>query len=62
VVIAGAEAEREKHRRKGLPPMLLQVGAISTSMSLQRMGRQHASPFVGQWAPTFLIPGLCTAR
>jgi hypothetical protein len=34
------------------------VGAISTSMSLQLMGRQHASLFVGQWAPTFLLLGL----
>ena len=34
------------------------VGAISTSISLQIMGRQHASLFVGQWAPTLLILGL----
>jgi hypothetical protein len=34
------------------------VGAISTSISLQMMGKQHASLFVGQWAPTLLILGL----
>jgi hypothetical protein len=34
------------------------VGCISTSMTLQLMGRQHASLFVGQWAPTLLILGL----
>ena len=34
------------------------IGAISTSMTLQAMGRKHASLFVGQWAPTFLILGL----
>jgi hypothetical protein len=34
------------------------VAAISTSMTMQLMGKQHASLFVGQWAPTFLILGL----
>ena len=34
------------------------VGAMSTSLTLQMMGRQHASLFVGQWAPTLLIMGL----
>jgi len=34
------------------------VGAISTSVTLQMMGKQHASLFVGQWAPTLLILGL----
>ena len=33
--------------------------AIGTSLTLQMVGRQHASQFVGQWAPTFLILGLC---
>ena len=32
--------------------------AISTSITLQLMGKQHASLFVGQWAPTLLILGL----
>jgi hypothetical protein len=34
------------------------VGAISTSLTLQIMGKAHASQFVGQWAPTLLILGL----
>ena len=34
------------------------IGAISTSVTLQLMGKQHASLFVGQWAPTLLILGL----
>jgi len=34
------------------------VGAMSTSITLQLMGKQHASLFVGQWAPTLLIMGL----
>jgi hypothetical protein len=34
------------------------VGAISTSLTLRILGREHASLFVGQWAPTFLILGL----
>jgi hypothetical protein len=32
--------------------------SILGSMALQCSGRQHASLFVGQWAPTFLILGL----
>ena len=34
------------------------VGAMATSLTLQIMGKQHASLFVGQWAPTMLIFGL----
>jgi hypothetical protein len=34
------------------------VGAMATSATLQMMGNKHASLFVGQWAPTFLILGL----
>jgi hypothetical protein len=34
------------------------VGAMGTSLTLQMMGKQHASQFVGQWAPTLLILGL----
>jgi len=33
-------------------------GSIMGSLVLQATGRQHASLFVGQWAPTFLILGL----
>ena len=34
------------------------LGSMATSMTLQLMGNKHASLFVGQWAPTFLIFGL----
>jgi hypothetical protein len=34
------------------------VAAMSTSLSLQLMGKQQASNFIGQWAPTLLIFGL----
>jgi hypothetical protein len=34
------------------------IGAITTSLTLQIAGKQHASQFVGQWAPTLLILGL----
>jgi hypothetical protein len=34
------------------------LGSIGISLGLQVMGKQHASNFVGQWAPTFLILGL----
>ncbi len=34
------------------------VGAASASLTLQMLGKDHASLFVGQWAPTLLILGL----
>ena len=34
------------------------MGSIATSLTLQMSGKSHASNFVGQWAPTFLILGL----
>jgi hypothetical protein len=34
------------------------VGSIGVSLALKAAGRDHASLFVGQWAPTFLILGL----
>jgi hypothetical protein len=34
------------------------LGSIATSLTLQMSGNKHASTFVGQWAPTFLILGL----
>lgn len=34
------------------------VGSMATSATLQMMGNKHASVFVGQWAPTFLILGV----
>jgi len=32
--------------------------SIAGSLAMQLAGRQHASMFIGQWAPTFLILGL----
>ena len=34
------------------------MGSIAASLTLQISGKQHASTFVGQWAPTLLILGL----
>ena len=34
------------------------ITAIGASATLQMMGKQSASVFVGQWAPTLLILGL----
>ena len=34
------------------------IGSIATSLTLQISGNRHASTFVGQWAPTFLILGV----
>jgi len=34
------------------------LGSIGASLMLQVGGKPHASNFVGQWAPTFLILGL----
>jgi hypothetical protein len=34
------------------------LSSIGVSLTLQASGRRHASMFVGQWAPTFLILGL----
>jgi hypothetical protein len=34
------------------------VGVMTASATLQIMGRQNVSLFVGQWAPTLLILGL----
>jgi hypothetical protein len=34
------------------------VGSMIVSAGLQATGRKHASMFVGQWAPSFLILGL----
>jgi hypothetical protein len=34
------------------------VGSIATSLLLLLSGSRHASTFVGQWAPTFLILGV----
>ncbi len=34
------------------------MGSIAASLALKVSGKEHASLFVGQWAPTFLILGL----
>ena len=34
------------------------LGAMATSATLQAMGNKHASLFVGQWAPAFLLFGI----
>jgi hypothetical protein len=34
------------------------LGSIGVSATLQGMGRRHASLFVGQWAPSFLLLGV----
>ena len=34
------------------------VGSMIVSAGQQATGRKHASMFVGQWAPSFLILGL----
>jgi hypothetical protein len=34
------------------------LGSIGLSLTLQMMGKQQMSTFVGQWAPTILIMGL----
>lgn len=36
----------------------LAVGSITGSAALQLIGNRHASLFVGQWAPTFLLLGV----
>jgi hypothetical protein len=33
-------------------------GSIAGSLAFKLTGKDHASQFVGQWAPTFLILGL----
>ena len=34
------------------------VASMAVSATMQMTGNKHASVFVGQWAPTFLILGL----
>jgi hypothetical protein len=50
--MAVAAMERHEHSEGQV------ARAISTSLSLQLMGKDHASLFIGQWAPTFLTLGL----
>jgi hypothetical protein len=34
------------------------IGSMAASASLQMAGNKHASLFVGQWAPSFLLLGV----
>jgi hypothetical protein len=36
----------------------LALGSMGVSLTLQLMGKQKTSNFIGQWAPTLLIMGL----
>lgn len=36
----------------------LAIGSMAVSATMQLMGKNHGSLFVGQWAPAFLIFGL----
>lgn len=36
----------------------LAVGSMAASATMQMMGNKHASLFIGQWAPSFLLFGL----
>ena len=57
----GIVARRIEEQTAKLPSdlFLWAAGAsIVGSLALQCAGRRHASLFVGQWAPTFLILGL----
>ena len=57
----GAVAKAIEQQTSKLPSdtfLWAATAAIGTSVTLQMMGKQHASLFVGQWAPTLLILGL----
>ena len=36
----------------------LAIGSMIASATMQLSGKQHASVFVGQWAPSFLLLGI----
>lgn len=57
----GPVARTIEHETAKLPSDLFlwaAVGSIGVSLTLQLLGRQHVSQFIGQWAPTLLILGL----
>lgn len=59
--VEGPIAKRIEQQTAKLPSdwfLWAAVGSIATSLTLQVSGQKHASTFVGQWAPTFLILGL----
>ena len=57
----GAVAKAIEHHTAKLPSdtfLWSAVGVMAASATLQMMGRQHISLFIGQWAPALLILGL----
>lgn len=57
----GQVAKTIEHETAKLPSdwfLWAAVGSIATSLVFQASGKKHASTFVGQWAPTFLILGV----
>jgi hypothetical protein len=59
--IEGATAKAIENQTAKLPSdwfLWAALGSIGASLLLQIGQKPHASNFVGQWAPTFLILGL----
>ena len=66
----GASAQRralgEEHRAQAArlpsdPFLWAAIGSMGVSAALQAAGKKHASLFVGQWAPAFLLLGIYDA-
>jgi hypothetical protein len=58
---AGGVARAIEDQTNRLPSdafLWVAVGAMTVSATLQIVGNKHASLFIGQWVPTFLIFGL----
>ena len=52
---------RSRSRRLSSPSdtfLWLAIGSMVISLTMQLSGKRHASVFVGQWAPTFLLLGV----
>jgi len=57
----GTVAKTIEHQTAKLPSdafLWMAVGSMAVSATMQVMGNNHVSLFVGQWAPTFLILGV----
>jgi hypothetical protein len=57
----GPVAKAIEQQTAKMPPdwfLWAALSSIGVSLTLQASGKRHASMFVGQWAPTFLILGL----
>jgi len=57
----GPVARAIEQRTSALPSdtfLWLAIGSMAVSASLRIGGNKHASLFVGQWAPTFLLLGV----